>query len=164
MGRIRPNKILYRSTKATHLIEVLQKLYICDPTTQSSAAKKVWLWALAAGTVAFASYSWRDSNSVGLNENGFWLGDRRARIVLKKMCVLFSISCDRKIDYASLARRARSDFVVTTRTGDWDLYFEALGKGAFDVIQSPCYSTHVEMTITRVLREEEARLEYRSSR
>jgi DNA-binding NtrC family response regulator len=80
------------------------------------------------------------------------------------MCVLFSISCDLKIDYASLARRARSDFVVTTRTGDWDLYFEALGKGAFDVIQSPCYSTHVEMTITRVLREEEARLEYRSSR
>jgi len=39
-----------------------------------------------------------------------------------------------------------------------------LGKGAFDVIQSPCYSTHVEMTITRVLREEEARVEYRSSR
>ena len=30
MGRIRPNKILYRSTKATHLIEVLQELYICD--------------------------------------------------------------------------------------------------------------------------------------
>ena len=30
MGRIRPNKIPYRSTKATHLIEVLQELYICD--------------------------------------------------------------------------------------------------------------------------------------
>jgi hypothetical protein len=29
-----PNKILYRRTKATHLIEVLQELYICDPTTQ----------------------------------------------------------------------------------------------------------------------------------
>jgi hypothetical protein len=71
MGRIRPNKILYRSTKSNDFIEVLQKLYICDPTTQSSAAKKLWLWAVAAGTVAFASYGWRDSNSVGLNENGF---------------------------------------------------------------------------------------------
>src|SRR5215472_9603384 len=30
VGRIRPNKIRYRSTKATHLIEVLQELYICD--------------------------------------------------------------------------------------------------------------------------------------
>src|SRR6266478_3481165 len=30
--------------------------------------------------------------------------------------------------------------VVTTRTGEWDLYFEAVTKGAFDVIQSPCYA------------------------
>src|SRR5215472_8835211 len=71
--------------------------------------------------------------------------------------------------YADLLRPSRSSskaprIVVTTRTGDWQLYFEALEKGAFDVNQSPCYSTHVEMTITRVLREEEARLEYRSSR
>jgi DNA-binding NtrC family response regulator len=44
--------------------------------------------------------------------------------------------------------------VVTTRTGDWDLYFDALGKGAFDVIQCPCYAKDVEMTIVRVLREE----------
>ena len=80
------------------------------------------------------------------------------------------VFCDDRLpdgSYADLLRRSSSKaprIVVTTRTGDWELYFEALGKGAFDVIQSPCYSTHVEMTITRVLREEEARLEYRSSR
>ena len=80
------------------------------------------------------------------------------------------VFCDDRLpdgSYADLLRRSSSKaprIVVTTRTGDWELYFEALEKGAFDVIQSPCYSTHVEMTITRVLREEEARLEYRSSR
>ena len=46
--------------------------------------------------------------------------------------------------------------VVTTRTGDWDLYFDALGKGAFDVIQCPCYARDVEMTVRRVLREEDS--------
>ena len=56
----------------------------------------------------------------------------------------------------SRSRSKALRIVVTTRTGDWELYFEALGKGAFDVIQSRCYSTHVEMTITRILREEEA--------
>lgn len=44
--------------------------------------------------------------------------------------------------------------VVTTRTGDWDFYFEALGKGAFDVIRCPCYATDVEMTVIRAVREE----------
>jgi len=82
------------------------------------------------------------------------------------------VFCDDRLpdgSYADLLRPSRSSskaprIVVTTRTGDWELYFEALEKGAFDVIQSPCYSTHVEMTITRVLCEEEAQLEYRSSR
>jgi len=46
--------------------------------------------------------------------------------------------------------------VVTTRTGDWDLYFDALGKGAFDVIQCPCYARDVEMAVGRVLREEDS--------
>ena len=27
--------------------------------------------------------------------------------------------------------------VVTTRTGEWELYFEAVRKGVFDVIRSP---------------------------
>jgi len=82
------------------------------------------------------------------------------------------VFCDDRLpdgSYSDLLRRSRSSskaprIVVTTRTGDWELYFDALEKGAFDVIQSPCHSTHVEMTITRVLREEEARLEFRSSR
>ncbi len=71
------------------------------------------------------------------------------------------VFCDDRLpdgSYSDLFRRRQTPrVVVTTRTGDWGLYFEALEKGAFDVIQSPCYSTHVEMTITRVLREEEAR-------
>jgi DNA-binding NtrC family response regulator len=37
--------------------------------------------------------------------------------------------------------------VVTTRTGDWDLYFEAMERGAFDVIQSPCYALDVDATL-----------------
>ena len=27
--------------------------------------------------------------------------------------------------------------VVTTRTGEWDLYFKALGNGAFDIVRAP---------------------------
>jgi DNA-binding NtrC family response regulator len=45
--------------------------------------------------------------------------------------------------------------VVTTRTGEWDLYFEAVTKGAFDVIRSPWYATDVEMAVIRALREED---------
>jgi DNA-binding NtrC family response regulator len=44
--------------------------------------------------------------------------------------------------------------VVTTRTGEWDLYFEAVTKGAFDVIRSPWYAADVEMAVLRALREE----------
>jgi DNA-binding NtrC family response regulator len=46
--------------------------------------------------------------------------------------------------------------VVTTRHGDWDLYFHALAKGAFDVIRCPCNATDVEMVIIRALREGDA--------
>jgi DNA-binding NtrC family response regulator len=44
--------------------------------------------------------------------------------------------------------------VVTTRTGEWGLYFEAVSKGAFDVIRSPWYAADVEMAVIRALREE----------
>ena len=44
---------------------------------------------------------------------------------------------------------------VTTRTGEWELYFEAIAKGAFDVIRSPWYAADVEMTVIRALREED---------
>jgi DNA-binding NtrC family response regulator len=46
--------------------------------------------------------------------------------------------------------------VVTTRTGDWDLYFAALEKGAFDVIRCPCYARDVEMTVARLWAEDRA--------
>jgi DNA-binding NtrC family response regulator len=45
--------------------------------------------------------------------------------------------------------------VVTTRTGEWELYFEATTKGAFDVIRSPWYATDVEMAVIRALREQD---------
>ena len=44
--------------------------------------------------------------------------------------------------------------IVTTRFGDWDLYFQALAKGAFDVIRCPCNATDIEMTLIRVSRED----------
>ena len=44
--------------------------------------------------------------------------------------------------------------VVLTRSGDWELYFEAVNKGAFDVIRTPGYPTDVEMTVIRAVRED----------
>ena len=44
--------------------------------------------------------------------------------------------------------------VVATRHGDWDLYFEALRKGAFDITRSPWHATDVEMILIRALRKE----------
>ncbi len=43
--------------------------------------------------------------------------------------------------------------VVTTRTGEWDLYFKAMGNGAFDIARSPWHSTDIEMILIRALRE-----------
>lgn len=44
--------------------------------------------------------------------------------------------------------------VVLTRSGDWELYVEAVNKGAFDVIRTPGYPTDVEMTMIRAVRED----------
>jgi len=44
--------------------------------------------------------------------------------------------------------------VVATRHGDWDLYFEALRKGAFDITRSPWHATDVEMILIRALLKE----------
>jgi DNA-binding NtrC family response regulator len=41
--------------------------------------------------------------------------------------------------------------VVTTRTGDWKEYLEALGLGAFDMIQYPYKPTDVELNVIRVM-------------
>jgi len=46
--------------------------------------------------------------------------------------------------------------IVATRVGEWELYFEAMRKGAFDVVRAPWYATDVEMTVIRALRDEEA--------
>src|SRR5262249_32853692 len=43
--------------------------------------------------------------------------------------------------------------IVATRTGEWDLYLEALAKGAFDVIRCPWHPTDVELAVIRALRE-----------
>jgi len=46
--------------------------------------------------------------------------------------------------------------IVATRAGEWELYFEATRKGAFDVIRSPWYPTDIEMAVIRALHEEGA--------
>jgi CheY-like chemotaxis protein len=48
--------------------------------------------------------------------------------------------------------------IVTSRNGDWDLYFQTLAKGAFDMIRCPCHSTDVEMVLIRLSRGGEASL------
>jgi len=37
--------------------------------------------------------------------------------------------------------------VVATRHAEWDFYFEALRKGAFDVTRSPWHATNVEIVL-----------------
>ena len=46
--------------------------------------------------------------------------------------------------------------VVATRVGEWELYFEATRKGAFDVVRAPWYAADVRMTVIRALHEEQA--------
>jgi DNA-binding NtrC family response regulator len=77
------------------------------------------------------------------------------------------VFCDEELPdgtYSDLVQTTQHDekiprVVVTTLRGDWDLYFDALGKGAFDVIRCPCYSGDVKMTILRVLHEDEAQFD-----
>ncbi len=62
--------------------------------------------------------------------------------------------------YGDLLHRDHYDhriprIAVMTRTGEWELYFEAIAKGAFDVLRSPWYATDVEMTVIRALRDED---------
>lgn len=73
------------------------------------------------------------------------------------------VFCDEHLpdgSYCDLIRSFDSDHriprvVVTTRTGEWELYFEATTKGAFDVIRSPWYRTDVEMAVSRARREQD---------
>lgn len=52
--------------------------------------------------------------------------------------------------------------VVTTRTGGWDLYFEAISKGAFDVIRTPACPTDIEIAVIRAVREDDRTIARRS--
>jgi len=66
------------------------------------------------------------------------------------------VFCDDRLpegSYADLIRAVGPRVIVVTRTGDWDLYLEALSKGAFDVIRCPWHPTDVELTVIRALRE-----------
>ena len=45
--------------------------------------------------------------------------------------------------------------VLITRTGEWELYFEATSKGAFDVIRSPWHATDLELAVIRACREQD---------
>ena len=74
--------------------------------------------------------------------------------------IVFCDECLPDGSYCDLIHSFDSDHgiprvAVTTRTGEWELYFEATTKGAFDVIRSPWYATDVEMAVIRALREQD---------
>jgi DNA-binding NtrC family response regulator len=45
--------------------------------------------------------------------------------------------------------------VVTSRTGEWPEYLEAVKLGAFDLIQYPYLPTDVELNVIRAMRDAE---------
>lgn len=74
------------------------------------------------------------------------------------------VFCDEHLPDGSYADLIHADHfenqiprvVVATRVGEWELYFEATRKGAFDVVRAPWYAADVEMTVIRALHEEQA--------
>ena len=56
--------------------------------------------------------------------------------------------------YSDHSQRKSRRVVVVTGTGEWELYFDAVGKGAFDVVLSPWHATDVEMIVIRAMRED----------
>jgi DNA-binding NtrC family response regulator len=73
------------------------------------------------------------------------------------------VFCDEHLpdgSYCDLIHSYHSDqgiprVVLITRTGEWELYFEATSKGAFDVIRAPWYATDMEFAVIRALREQD---------
>lgn len=43
--------------------------------------------------------------------------------------------------------------IVVTRVGEWDLYIDALSKGAFDVVRAPWHAADVEIAVLHALRD-----------
>jgi DNA-binding NtrC family response regulator len=74
------------------------------------------------------------------------------------------VFCDEHLPDGSFADLIHADHyehkiprvIVATSTGEWEFYFEAMRRGAFDVVRCPWYATDVEMTVIRALHEEEA--------
>jgi DNA-binding NtrC family response regulator len=74
------------------------------------------------------------------------------------------VFCDEHLPDGSYADLIHADHlehriprvVVAARIGEWELYLEAMRKGAFDVVRAPWHATDVEMTVIRALHEEEA--------
>jgi DNA-binding NtrC family response regulator len=60
-----------------------------------------------------------------------------------------------KLIHTNHYERRAPRVIVVTRVGEWELYLEALRKGAFDVVRAPWHATDVEMTVIRALREEQ---------
>lgn len=82
-----------------------------------------------------------------------------AEEVLSRQRVALVFCDDRLPDgsYRDLLRSLRSwkqspHAVVTTRTGEWKEYLEALGLGVFDMIQYPYRATDVELNVLRAMR------------
>ena len=82
-----------------------------------------------------------------------------AEEVLSRQWVALVFCDDRLTDgsYRDLLRTPRAwkkapHIVVTTRTGEWKEYLEALGLGASDMIQYPYRPTDVELNVIRAMR------------
>jgi DNA-binding NtrC family response regulator len=86
----------------------------------------------------------------------------QAEEVLSRQAVEI-VFCDEHLpdgSYCDLIRSFGPDgeiprIVLITRTGEWELYFEATNKGAFDVIRSPWHATDVELAVIRACREQD---------
>jgi len=85
-----------------------------------------------------------------------------AEEVLSRQSVALVFCDDRLTDgsYRDLLQTLRAwkkapNIVVTTRVGEWNEYLEALGLGAFDMIQYPYRSTDVELNVIRAMRGED---------
>ncbi len=86
----------------------------------------------------------------------------QAEEVLSRQAVEI-VFCDEHLpdgSYCDLIRSFGPDggiphVVLITRTGEWELYFEATSKGAFDVIRSPWYATDLELAVIRACREQD---------
>jgi DNA-binding NtrC family response regulator len=86
----------------------------------------------------------------------------QAEEVLSRQAVEM-VFCDEHLpdgSYCDLIRSFGPDgaiprVVLITRTGEWELYFEATSKGAFDVIRSPWHATDLELAVIRACREQD---------